>query len=380
MKKISLFLIFSFFLCSLAAQDIIYKMDDSKIAAKVLEITPDVIKYKKHDFLDGPIYNLPIAELHKIVYENGKTEIFRELPTPEITPEKPVAKPKPSTGPPLIGKIESSKKVKTTKDFKSSFSIGFTVGGNVATGIYDYKTGTNPPVESFRVGPAGGIILNYHFAKWLAVHTNILYKAKGDRIDMDLWASEFEFPPGISVTTTAEGDGFITNYIGYLEFSLVPTFVLNPNSRVQVLLGVGPYGGIGLHGHEKQDYTIYYYYNGVFEEEKSVNLERDIEFVNLLQESDNPDLKYVNRFDYGVYFNTGVQFDAYLAGVSVSWGRAELEPDMEGFFGAGPRNTITKNISGSIYFCYFFREVKHLFYNQVLTPQQAGGDSTPQRT
>lgn len=78
MKKlifsISAILLFS----TLFAQDYIYKKDGNEIKAKVIEITTDVIKYKKFDFQDGPLYNIKIEDVFMVVYENGQREVYKK--------------------------------------------------------------------------------------------------------------------------------------------------------------------------------------------------------------------------------------------------------------------------------------------------------------
>ncbi|MDR0443284.1 MAG: hypothetical protein LBH44_07760 [Treponema sp.] len=61
---------------SVAAQDLIIMKDGNTIEAKVLEITPQEIKYKRHNHLDGPTVVIPIAGVLSIKYENGTTEII----------------------------------------------------------------------------------------------------------------------------------------------------------------------------------------------------------------------------------------------------------------------------------------------------------------
>jgi len=54
--------------------DKIYKTDNTSIDAKVLEITPTEIKYKKANNPDGPTYTIPRSEVTVIVYANGESE------------------------------------------------------------------------------------------------------------------------------------------------------------------------------------------------------------------------------------------------------------------------------------------------------------------
>ena len=81
MKK---FLIFAFaFLAgiySAAAQDLIVMRDGNIFEAKVLEVSPTEIKYKRYDHLDGPTIIVPVADVLAIRYENGKLESINNAP------------------------------------------------------------------------------------------------------------------------------------------------------------------------------------------------------------------------------------------------------------------------------------------------------------
>ncbi|MFH2140938.1 MAG: hypothetical protein ABIJ97_00845, partial [Bacteroidota bacterium] len=57
--------------------------DDQQIVAKVLEITPDYVKYKKYNNLDGPLISIRKSNVHIIIYENGTKYILNEKPTVE---------------------------------------------------------------------------------------------------------------------------------------------------------------------------------------------------------------------------------------------------------------------------------------------------------
>lgn len=60
----------------LTAQDIIYKKNGEEISANILEITIDVVKYKKFDQSDGPIRNINKSEVFMIIYQDGTREKF----------------------------------------------------------------------------------------------------------------------------------------------------------------------------------------------------------------------------------------------------------------------------------------------------------------
>lgn len=76
MKKSILFLALLFSVLCAKSQDTIVKRNGDKIIAKVLEIGPSEIKYKRFDFQDGPTYVEFKSNIDKINYSNGVKEIF----------------------------------------------------------------------------------------------------------------------------------------------------------------------------------------------------------------------------------------------------------------------------------------------------------------
>jgi hypothetical protein len=68
------------------AQDLIILRDGSTIEARVVEISPSEIRYKRFEHLDGPTIVLPAASVLSIRYENGTTELINAV---TIAGEKP---------------------------------------------------------------------------------------------------------------------------------------------------------------------------------------------------------------------------------------------------------------------------------------------------
>lgn len=60
----------------LSAQDYIYTVDTEPIAAKVTEISEEQVVYKDFDNLEGPVYKISAWRVLRIVFENGKEEVF----------------------------------------------------------------------------------------------------------------------------------------------------------------------------------------------------------------------------------------------------------------------------------------------------------------
>ncbi len=81
MKFISLFLlIFTAF--TGYSQDQLFKKDNTKIDVKVLEISPNEIKYKLFTYQDGPTIIISKSDVALIIYQNGTHEAF-STPTPQ---------------------------------------------------------------------------------------------------------------------------------------------------------------------------------------------------------------------------------------------------------------------------------------------------------
>jgi hypothetical protein len=77
------------------AQDLIVLKDGNVIEAKVMEIYPSEIRYKRFDNLDGPMIIIPSANVLSIRYENGTTEVINSVPevhekvkSPSMDPDK----------------------------------------------------------------------------------------------------------------------------------------------------------------------------------------------------------------------------------------------------------------------------------------------------
>ena len=79
MKKIILLLAITLSAAlSANAQDIITTIRGEQIQAKVLEVSPTHVRYKRYSNLEGPTYTIYTSDLIKIRYENGEEDIFNE--------------------------------------------------------------------------------------------------------------------------------------------------------------------------------------------------------------------------------------------------------------------------------------------------------------
>jgi hypothetical protein len=66
---------------SCLGQDTIFMRTDQRILCKVLEISPTVVKYKRWELIDGPLYIESKPLIARIKYANGFVENFSETQT-----------------------------------------------------------------------------------------------------------------------------------------------------------------------------------------------------------------------------------------------------------------------------------------------------------
>lgn len=77
MKKAFLLLLAVLFgVTTAAAQDLIVKRDSTKVEANVLEVSTEVVRYKKYSYPEGPTYIVPVRDIAYIRYANGDTERY----------------------------------------------------------------------------------------------------------------------------------------------------------------------------------------------------------------------------------------------------------------------------------------------------------------
>lgn len=76
-------IIFLFFLSAINfkifSQDKIFKINGETIETEISTIEIDVVKYKKFDNLNGPVYVIEKNEVEKIIFKNGTTEKITEV-------------------------------------------------------------------------------------------------------------------------------------------------------------------------------------------------------------------------------------------------------------------------------------------------------------
>lgn len=76
---------------TLKAQDIITTNEGKDIQAKILEVTPTEVKYKKFNNLDGPTFTMLKSDILIVRYENGENDVFTNTKHKSNTTETVIA-------------------------------------------------------------------------------------------------------------------------------------------------------------------------------------------------------------------------------------------------------------------------------------------------
>ncbi len=84
--------IFLFLSTGVFSQDTIYMRSNDIVVAKVLEILPEYVKYKKFDNPDGPDYTTLKADILRIVYQNGTVDEFKDSDIPHKSNNESIEK------------------------------------------------------------------------------------------------------------------------------------------------------------------------------------------------------------------------------------------------------------------------------------------------
>ena len=63
------------------SQDLIMLKNGDELTVKITEVSDEVIKYKKIDFLEGPNFNIKTSEIFLIKYSNGEKQLFNNQNT-----------------------------------------------------------------------------------------------------------------------------------------------------------------------------------------------------------------------------------------------------------------------------------------------------------
>ncbi|WP_151086630.1 hypothetical protein [Hymenobacter baengnokdamensis] len=88
--RLALLVLAALFAHPAGAQDLLTRTDGTEIQVKVVEITPDLVKYRRTDNPDGPLISVRKTEVFRIRYANGTQELGSP-PAPAYLPPNPAS-------------------------------------------------------------------------------------------------------------------------------------------------------------------------------------------------------------------------------------------------------------------------------------------------
>ncbi len=207
------------------AQDIIVKNDSLKIEAKILEVTPTVIKYNFYNYLNGPMIIVSTSEISYIIYNNGYIEHF--------------IKPK-----------ESEPQADKKREFRLTLKLEL---GVVINNAYANKPREDDPHGSmtssenfsgykknnFKTGATLGFNMLYKTNKYSHVVFGLNYLQSKGEFDYDTWQggytsyhSHYHYNSNIGFLNLVSGFRFTIAKRLHLEPLVALNFIINRNERV----------------------------------------------------------------------------------------------------------------------------------------------------
>lgn len=214
-NKLLFSLLFVAFAATTTAQDIIVTKQSERIDAKILEISPTEIRYKRTDNPDGPTYVLPKEKVASVVYANGGAETFEEE--------------NPSSGSGASGSGGSTGD-KTYHHLYRGLEVSLNFGANVLNSALGYAAGFQPGIsigrrfnEHMYLGISGAYIPG---AETAPVYATV-------RSYVPIGGGRMEFITDVSLGYIIEGHG------DPLMFTAVPGLQIPLNSYMDIRVGAG---------------------------------------------------------------------------------------------------------------------------------------------
>jgi len=165
--------------------------------------------------------------------------------------------------------------------------------------------------QNLRFGYHGGLFYKYALTDFLAIQPELLYTTKGSELDYDLGAL---------------GDGEITQKFGYLEIPLLAVVNLGNTLNIHA----GPYIAYML----------------IADVENNTDID-SFDFANELDPSE------FERFEYGLSFGAGLEFDIFNLGARYNYGLSEVGKEQNfSFNGSEISSDVFENEKNSVFSIY----------------------------
>jgi hypothetical protein len=203
--------------------DLLFLKDGRHLAVVVLEIMPEIVKYKDFDNLTGPIYSIYKSDIAQIILQNGKIETFTKTENRKITsPPLPL--------PPLLSPPLSPVPVKSHIRFgiKGGINLSTFAGLEETFDLINEVQGTKLKSEN-KIGFHIGLIGQLNMTDRFILQPELLFSLQGDK--------------------GKKGYALFTDDLYYLQLSVPLVYKIDVLSRM-IILGTGPYLAYGIAGSE----------------------------------------------------------------------------------------------------------------------------------
>ena len=219
-KSLTIFLLLLCF-AQAKAQDIIVKNDKTEIKAKIEEITETVIKYKKFEMLDGPVYNINKRDVFMVIYKNGSKEYMEsQAVTMPIVQDNPPVRNSPTQNGSISNKNSSPNVAGRHEEIILIKKGLYSFQGEELTSYKDYyavydKYGYADLSQKLKNGKTAGLIT---MSAGVAAFIGVLLTEGNVRLVMS----------GVGIACLLGGSKFIPNALN----SSISTFNARANKRI----------------------------------------------------------------------------------------------------------------------------------------------------
>lgn len=232
--KIIIPTIFLFISLSACSQDYIYKLDSSRIAAKVLKVEPGRIRYRLFNNADTTIYSISKEALVLIVYGNGTYDMFQQKKSPK--PKRKQDTLDFSPGKNVIGCNLLEFVIGNT-----SFSYERIVfQGNIGIKIpFAFTTIKNPQIDNFQKAWATGVDFDYYPRKPKRVNFFVGPSLETGQYKKERYYGYTNSQNGYTNSQYNTANDIVTDYYNYTIISVNSGFVVHLTSKINTSIYCG---------------------------------------------------------------------------------------------------------------------------------------------
>ena len=232
--------------CAAQAQDIIYRKNGKTIAAKIIEINPDDVKYKMFDQQSGATFTIDINLVKKIVFENGTVHNFTKeevssIDNPELYTDQKRTAYKISFLDPLFGHTSFiyERNLKPGKSIEGRLNI-IGLGRTDNNNNYTYNNTTIKP-KPFGLGLTLGYKF-YHKPDYYSSRQRYAHLLKGGYIRPEINLTSYaenKVSYSYNGTTSAAISQRVTTTFGAAMLTFGKQWILDDAFAIDLFAGVG---------------------------------------------------------------------------------------------------------------------------------------------